>query len=63
MRLLRGLKFVPFLLGVLLAACLALMVGAGPLYRYMEATAAALADRSSYIDIVRSAPRAGEDPS
>lgn len=50
-------------IGVLLAACLALMVGAGPLYRYMEATAAALADRSSYIDIVRSAPRAGEDPS
>ena len=50
-------------IGVLLAACLALMVGAGPLYRYMEATASALADRSSYIDIVRSAPRAGEDPS
>lgn len=49
-------------IGVLLAACLALMVGAGPLYRYMEATAAALADRSSYIDTVRSAPRAGENP-
>jgi multicomponent K+:H+ antiporter subunit D len=47
-------------IGVLLAACLALMVGAGPLYRYMEATAAALAERSSYIDAVRLAPRAGE---
>ncbi|MBB6193450.1 multicomponent K+:H+ antiporter subunit D [Sphingobium wenxiniae] len=47
-------------IGVLLAACLALMIGAGPLFRYMEATAAALADRSGYIDIVRRAPSAGE---
>lgn len=47
-------------IGVLLAACLALMVGAGPLYRYMEATAAVLAERSSYIDAVRLAPRGGE---
>lgn len=47
-------------IGILLAACLALMVCAGPLYRYMEATAAALAKRSGYIDAVRLAPRVGE---
>ena len=47
-------------IGLLLAACLALMVLAGPVYLYMEGTAAALADRSTYIDAVRGAPRVGE---
>lgn len=47
-------------IAVLLSACLALMVFAGPIYLYMEGTAAALADRMGYIDAVRFAPRAGE---
>ncbi|SNT12172.1 multisubunit potassium/proton antiporter, PhaD subunit [Sphingomonas laterariae] len=47
-------------IGFLLAACLALMVEAGPLFRYMEATSRGLVEPSSYIDAVRSAPRAGE---
>ncbi|WP_037489709.1 monovalent cation/H+ antiporter subunit D [Sphingobium indicum] len=47
-------------IGLLLAACLALMVLAGPVYLYMEGTAAALADRSTYIGAVRGAPRVGE---
>ena len=46
-------------IGVLLVACLALMVAAGPLYRYLEATAAALADRSRYINAVHLAPCTG----
>ncbi|MCK9541175.1 MAG: monovalent cation/H+ antiporter subunit D [Novosphingobium sp.] len=49
-------------IGILLAACLALMVGAGPLFRYMEATAETLANRVAYIEAVRFAPRAGEAP-
>ena len=47
-------------IGLLLAACLALMVLAGPAYRYMESAAMALADRSAYIDAVLGAPGAGE---
>ncbi|WP_278393016.1 monovalent cation/H+ antiporter subunit D [Sphingobium yanoikuyae] len=43
-------------IGLLLAACLALMLGAGPLYRYMEATAKALGAPSVYIEAVRAAP-------
>jgi multicomponent K+:H+ antiporter subunit D len=46
-------------IGVLLAACLALIVAAGPIFAYMETTAAALADRSAYIDAVLHAPLAG----
>lgn len=47
-------------IGVLLSACLALMIWSGPVFRYMEATAALLEDRTSYIDAVRSAsPVAG----
>ncbi|WP_212611294.1 monovalent cation/H+ antiporter subunit D [Sphingobium sp. Ndbn-10] len=46
-------------IGLLLAACLALMVLADPAYLYMEGTAAALSDRSVYIEAVRSAPRVG----
>src|SRR3546814_7793711 len=47
-------------IGLLLAACLALMVCAGPIFLYMETTAVALGDRSAYIEAVRHAPRAGE---
>ncbi|MDE8654243.1 monovalent cation/H+ antiporter subunit D [Novosphingobium album (ex Liu et al. 2023)] len=47
-------------IGLLLAACLALMIFAGPAYVYMEGTAAALSDRSVYIEAVRSVSRAGE---
>jgi len=47
-------------IGLLLTACLALMILAGPVYLYMEGVAAALADRSAYIDAVLGAPRAGE---
>lgn len=47
-------------IGLLLAACLALMILAGPVYLYMEGTAEALTDRSTYIDAVRHAPRVGE---
>jgi multicomponent K+:H+ antiporter subunit D len=43
-------------IGLLLAACLALMLGAGPLFRYMEATAQALGEPSLYIEAVRAAP-------
>jgi multicomponent K+:H+ antiporter subunit D len=46
-------------IGVLLAACLALIIAAGPIFAYMETTAAALADRSAYIDAVLHAPLAG----
>lgn len=47
-------------IGLLLAACLALMILAGPVYLYMEGAAAALVDRSAYIDAVRDARRIGE---
>jgi multicomponent K+:H+ antiporter subunit D len=55
---LRVIEVAP--IGLLLAACLALMVLAGPVYLYMEGTAAALMDRSTYIDAVRGAPPVGE---
>jgi len=47
-------------IGLLLATCLTLMIGAGPIFSYMEATAGAIADRAAYVDAVRHAPRAGE---
>jgi len=47
-------------IGLLLATCLALMVGAGPIFLYMEKTAGALGDRSAYVEAVLKAPRAGE---
>ncbi|WP_324742163.1 monovalent cation/H+ antiporter subunit D [Tsuneonella sp. CC-YZS046] len=47
-------------IGFLLAVCLALMVGAGPMMAYMEGTAAALRDPAGYIDAVGQAPRFGE---
>src|SRR5690606_8803058 len=47
-------------IGLLLSACLALMVFAGRVYLYMEGAAAALAERSVYIETVLNAPRAGE---
>lgn len=46
-------------IGLLLAACLALMVFAGPVYLYMEGTAAALSDRALYIDAVLGMPSTG----
>jgi multicomponent K+:H+ antiporter subunit D len=48
-------------IGLLLATCLALMLAAGPVFLYMEATAVALGDRSAYIEAVLHAPRAGEE--
>ncbi|MGE4429988.1 MAG: monovalent cation/H+ antiporter subunit D [Sphingobium sp.] len=42
-------------IGLLLATCLTLMVCAGPIFVYMEATAGALGDRGAYIEAVRSA--------
>ena len=47
-------------IGMLLAACLALMINAGPLFQYMEATAFNLSDRAAYIDAVRSSPPDGD---
>ncbi len=47
-------------IGLLLAACLVSMVLAGPIFAYMEATAADLHLSSIYIDAVSHAPRAGE---
>lgn len=47
-------------IGVLLSACLGLMIAAAPLLRYMEATAASLQDRNGYIEAVRRASIAGE---
>lgn len=47
-------------IALLLSACLALMVLAGPAYLYMEGTAAALSNRSAYIEAVLGAPPAGE---
>ncbi|RYE58653.1 MAG: cation:proton antiporter, partial [Rhizobiaceae bacterium] len=46
--------------GLLLAACLALMLQAGPVYLYMEGTASELSNPSVYTGSVRGAPRAGE---
>jgi multicomponent K+:H+ antiporter subunit D len=45
--------------GILLAACLGLMVFAGPAMRYMERTGQSLADRQGYIGSVLGAPGTG----
>ena len=47
-------------IGLLLAACLALMIGAGPLFEYMESTARVLSEPSLYIEAVRTAPHMRE---
>lgn len=47
-------------IGLLLAVCLTLMIGAGSIMRYMESTAIALGDPSGYIQAVGHAPRTGE---
>lgn len=44
-------------IGVLLTACLGLMLWASTLFSYMEATAASLADRSNYINAMQFTPR------
>jgi multicomponent K+:H+ antiporter subunit D len=47
-------------IGILLAMCLGLMIWAGPLFHYMEATAVALGDPAAYVDVVRLASPVGE---
>jgi multicomponent K+:H+ antiporter subunit D len=49
-------------IALLLAACFALMIQAGPAMRYMEATAQALGHPQLYTDAVLSAPRSGQPP-
>ncbi|MGE4324025.1 MAG: monovalent cation/H+ antiporter subunit D [Sphingobium sp.] len=49
-------------IGVLLSACLALMIWSGPAFRYIEATAASLMDRTSYLEAVLTALPAGNGP-
>ncbi len=46
-------------IGLLLGTCLALMICAGPVFLYMEATATTIADHSAYIEAVLHAPRIG----
>lgn len=46
-------------IGLLLAVCLALMLQAGPVMAYLEATSAALHDPADYIAAVADAPPAG----
>jgi multicomponent K+:H+ antiporter subunit D len=46
-------------IAILLAICLALMIQAGAVMRYMEATARVVESRYLYIDAVRLAPRSG----
>jgi multicomponent K+:H+ antiporter subunit D len=49
-----------FPIGLLLLACLGLMVFAGPVMRYMERTGQSLQDRQGYINSVLGAERASE---
>lgn len=44
---------------LILSVCLGLMLGAGPIMRYMEATSASLHDPADYVYAVVRAPRAG----
>ena len=48
-------------IGLLLAVCLGLMLGAGPVMRYLEATSAALHQPAGYIGAVADAPPASGD--
>ena len=47
---------------LILSVCLGLMLGAGPIMRYMEATSASLHDPASYVYAVGTAPLAGRTP-
>src|SRR3546814_21056968 len=49
-------------IGLLLAVCLALMLGAGPVMAYLEAASAALHDPAGYVSAVGNAA-AGAPPS
>jgi multicomponent K+:H+ antiporter subunit D len=46
-------------IALLLAVCLALMLWAGPVMAYLEATSAALHDPAGYLSAVAGAPPAG----
>jgi multicomponent K+:H+ antiporter subunit D len=50
-------------IGLVLAACLTLVIGAGPVLGYAERTAAALGNPALYIDAVYGAPRVAAGPS